>query len=267
VLSIGVAVFGSLEWTKNFWGHLRGSLDAPRDAVELVVVDNGSPDGYGDWLRRFVLPFWPGSQLLSNADNRGVPCALNQAWRACSGDVVALLHNDLYFHEPRWQERFLAAFAAHPKLGVAGLHGARGLAANGGRCECWSNLLEAELHGSRGQGEVPVAVLDGMALVCRRQMLEAVGGFDESLGPHHFYDKDLCLSCIEAGYWNLQLGVAGHHDSGQTASSLVYREWVDRHAAADVGGGDLVIHQEAERRFLAKWRHRLPLFVPDHLHG
>lgn len=258
-LSIVVLTYNLLDRTKGQWQALvSGTTARGTDAAELVVVDQGSTDGTPGWLRRFVLPRFKHGQLVQLPDNLGVPRALNEGWRAATGDVIACLHNDLYVTEWGWDRRVLAAFHTYPSVGLVGFAGARGLGADGGRREFWSNLLEAELHGSRGWGLLPVAMLDGLALIARRRMLEQVGGWDESYPPHHYYDYDISCASMAAGWGNLLIGIECHHESGITASSPGYIEWVNAHY-----GSDQKAHDDARARYVRKWGRLFPLTVED----
>ncbi len=257
-LTVGVVVMNRLAESKPFWAHLPACMD-PMHA-QLVVVDNGSTDGSADWIERHVLPRFHHGRVVRNATNQGVFRALNQIWRESSTGIVACLHNDFFICEKGWDVRLRQAFREEPKLGVAGFGGARGIGRDGGRNDFWSNMLEAELHGSRGWGRIWVGVLDGMFLAMRKEMLDAVGGFDESYPHHHFYDKDICLASLEAGYLNMLIGVACHHQSGLTASSEEYLSQMAAIGGVPKRDADRLVHDAASARFLAKWGHRLPLY-------
>ena len=57
---------------------------------EVIVVDNGSVDGSGEALERRGK-----ITLLRNAGNLGFAAAVNQAYRASTGDLVLLLNSDV----------------------------------------------------------------------------------------------------------------------------------------------------------------------------
>ncbi|MFW6093620.1 MAG: glycosyltransferase family 2 protein [Pseudomonadota bacterium] len=60
-----------------------------------------------------------------------------------------------------------------------------------------------------------VSAVTGAALVVRREIFEAVGGFDEQALAVAFNDVDFCLKCVQAGYRNLWTPFAElyHHES------------------------------------------------------
>lgn len=86
---------------------------------EVVVVDDGSTDGTGEWLARFA-PAYPLTRLRQ--ENRGPAAARNAGVAAARGERVAFLGDDtvpapewLAWHERAWRER-----GAPPQLAVIG---------------------------------------------------------------------------------------------------------------------------------------------------
>jgi GT2 family glycosyltransferase len=191
-LTLAIPVMNQLEDTKGMWGcHIANIRD--KENVELLVIDNGSTDGTQEFLNRYVFPYFPNHKLVHNQENVGVLKSMNQCIKESSGDVIAILHNDVYVLEYGWDDRIMQQFKTIPKLGLAGFLGAQGVGWTGGRQNTFSNMLEAEIHGARERGQRRVAIFDGLSLIGRREMFEAVGGFDEGYTIHHFYDRDISL--------------------------------------------------------------------------
>jgi glycosyltransferase involved in cell wall biosynthesis len=222
-------------------------------------VDNGSTDGTVEWLRVHVRPFFRRYRIIRSSVNKGVFWANNQIWKSAEEEVICIIHNDLFLCERDWDKRVLAAFNREEKLGVAGFGGGCGIAKNGGRFDFCSNMLEAELHGKRVTGDVWVAVLDGMALACRKSMLNKLNGFDEAYPGHHYYDKDVSMGSLEMGYQNMMIGLRCHHQSGMTACTPEYLKWAAERMGTTVANGDQAMHDAAHARFINKWGHRLPV--------
>lgn len=59
----------------------------------------------------------------------------------------------------------------------------------------------------------PVEAVDGYCMFIRREIFRAVGGFDERYDGWHFYDLDLCLTAIKAGYQNYVIDQPSQHFS------------------------------------------------------
>jgi glycosyltransferase involved in cell wall biosynthesis len=252
-----VACFGQLEDTKVSWGCLVANTTC-KENVELLVIDNGSTDGTVEFLNRFIFPHFPNHKLLHHEENVGVVRSLQDAYTASSGDIIAVIHNDLTILEHAWNERVVRVFA-DPMVGLVGFFGAKHAAANGGRNDCISNLLDAEHHGIRCSGNEAVVLFDGIALIARRDMLDAVGGFDQLYTYHHFYDKDISMESIAHGWKNVMSGVFCLHRGGVTANRSDYQQWVGQKMG--VGEGDVAAYKSSEARYLAKWQGKLPLTV------
>ena len=117
-LTIATICFNQLNDTKAVWGSWLATIQDKQN-IELLVVDNGCTDGTIEWLNRFVFPYFPDHQVVSNPENVGVIPALNQIWKAAKGDVVAVLHNDLLVYEPGWDQRIIRVFTEHDRCGLA----------------------------------------------------------------------------------------------------------------------------------------------------
>src|SRR5262249_49195500 len=97
-----------------------------------------------------------------------------------------------------------------------------------------------------------VAVVDGVCLCLRRSVFAAVGGFDESYGFFHGYDRDLSFSVRDAGWRCAVVNAPFIHRGGGTRTG---------ENAPVAAAEDLAQRRDALRRFATKWRHRLPCDV------
>jgi GT2 family glycosyltransferase len=97
---------------------LRAGLTAlkaavPNPAMQLIVVDNGSRDGSASLDTEF-----PAVQFLRLPQNFGLTKALNIGIRACDGNYVLFLHEDVEI-TPEAVELLRAELANHPDTGGA----------------------------------------------------------------------------------------------------------------------------------------------------
>ena len=212
----------------------------------LCVVDNGSMDGTAEWFGEF--PYSYPLTYHRNDRNVGLIPALNQAARLVKSDVLCFLHNDTEMRDPRWLERLLAVLASPRRVGLVGLYGARRLRRDG---RYVGRTIVHALEGEETAGEdvMEVAVVDGVCLCVRRDLLEAVGGVDEGYGFLHGYDRDLSLAVREAGWRCAVVRAPFVHRGGGTRTGA---------AAPFRSDEDMEQRRAAIRRFAAKWRHRLP---------
>jgi len=70
-------------------------MDYPQDLLEIVVFDNGSTDGTVEWLEKQDI------RVIANDTNIFFAPAVNRAVEVASGEVVALLNNDMRV-DPGW---------------------------------------------------------------------------------------------------------------------------------------------------------------------
>jgi GT2 family glycosyltransferase len=225
------------------------SLRAGTPSFELCLVDNASTDGTEAYLADLA---WPGPvRHRRNADNVGLIGALNQGAALATGEALCFLHNDTEARDPAWLDRLGAAVGDGREAGLAGLYGARRLRRDGryvGRTVVSSLAGSANLR----RPVVEVAAVDGVCLYLRRDLLEAVGGFDEGYGFFHGYDRDLSFRVRERGRRCVVVRAAFVHHGGGTRTG----PGSPRRAEAD-----LAERRAALERFARIWRHRLPADV------
>jgi GT2 family glycosyltransferase len=117
------------------------------------------------------------------------------------------------------------------------------------------NLQNEEDLGPVMEEEVAdVAVVDGLCFVMKRELLEKIGGLDESYGYMHCYDLDLSLASIQAGYRNVVVKVEAIHlgNGGRTRTMKGYKEIVR---------DDYGLLKKNCRILSRKWARMLPLKV------
>lgn len=72
-------------------------------------------------------------------------------------------------------------------------------------------VFERPRSGPPGLRHEPVETLDGYCLFTTRRVFDAIGGFDESLDGWHFYDIDLCMKALAAGFVNYVIDRPSRH--------------------------------------------------------
>lgn len=175
----------------------------------------------------------PGTPSLYLMDGReGMLPAYDQGFRwAKFDDILAFLHDDTIIHDPKWVDRVLAEFE-DPAVGLVGFGGALGHGSPAlyrepydyhqlGRSHFMSNMDDAENHGERFTDSCDVAVLDGFALIVRREVLEQAGGWPLDT-PIGYVAYDYWISCMtrRLGYRIRLVGIPCQHLGGQTFVKL-----------------------------------------------
>lgn len=220
-LSIVIPTRHTRELTLRCLGSLAGAGRLAEDA-EVIVVDDGDRGPDGDGTAGAVAATHPEIRMLATSGGEGFTAAANLGLGAASGELLLLLNSDTEVDSGAL-EALAAAFAADPRLGVAGarlrypdgraqwsaggepgapwLFGlASGLPALAGRLAVWRRLKRPGA-GWTAQGGPPVAVgwVSGAALAMQRAVWEEVGPLDPRF---RFYaqDLDLCLRAGDAGW-------------------------------------------------------------------
>ena len=205
----------------NGGDFLRRCLDSfdrfpPGLDYEVVVVDNASTDGSREWLQA------QGERvrLIANDDNAGFGRANNQAFAATEAPLLFLLNSDAEVYEGAI-DRLIATINEDERIGAVGPR----LVNSDGTLQpsVWRNpltpfemiatslrlykliprRLRGELllgfHWDHGQRR-HASMLSGAALLVRRKMIDAVGGFDERF---HMYgeDVDWSMRIVRGGWW------------------------------------------------------------------
>ncbi|KAF0094498.1 MAG: Glycosyl transferase group 2 family protein [Puniceicoccaceae bacterium 5H] len=158
---------------------------------ELVVVDDGSTDGAGALLDRWAARE-PRIRVI-HQENRGLPQALNVAWRAARGEWLARMDADDVArpHRFEFQLRYLHENPDIVCLGSAvEVIDPRGRSLSRGFPPAEHADIDARLL--QGYG----SALYHPTIVLRRATLEAIGGYREEV---EMEDLDLFLRLAEHG--------------------------------------------------------------------
>jgi glycosyltransferase involved in cell wall biosynthesis len=98
MLSIITAVHNQLEMNKVFWKHLAACT---RNEYELIIIDNNSSDGSGNFFKDV------GARVITNDQNFSYPVSQNQGIRIATGDHLVFINNDVIVSQ-NWDKRLLA---------------------------------------------------------------------------------------------------------------------------------------------------------------
>jgi GT2 family glycosyltransferase len=159
----------------------------PRDAFEIVIVDDGSRDETSVVLERHRARAGGAFTALRHPDSRGPAAARNLGWRSACGRVVAFTDDDC-LPEPAWLAEGLAAIDSG-----AGIVMGRTIAEPGapGPGEPFSRAMVVDHE----DGRYPTC-----NVFYRRRALEEVGGFDEGFRYACGEDTDLAWRAKAAGH-------------------------------------------------------------------
>lgn len=256
-MTIVVPIMGEMHDIKGILGNL---VHTTSQEVNYLFIDNGSPEPIEGFIRTYLKP----REFIvhRNAENIGCFKTIQQAYEMCDSDILAFLHNDLMIYEKAWDMRVVELFETIPDLGLVSFFGGQRLDRGCGRGQNYTNMLEAEIHGTRLiEDYKPIVVCDGLAMICSRKMLEANNGIDQRYHYHHREDFEMSMASLSKGFKNIVVNIPCHHWNGITANRGLYQTWLNTKMSME--NADLYTHNENTRLFDEKWKHLLPLKVND----
>jgi glycosyltransferase involved in cell wall biosynthesis len=168
-VSVIIPVYNQGEFVAN---AIESALEQRYSPLELIVVNDGSTDTTADRLKAYQQ-----SARIIHQENRGAAAALNRGIRESQGSLVCWLSADDEFL-PGKIEAQVAAFHADPQIGMVhtGYERVDGTGAH----------IDETVEPMQAHPDPFVTVfwrnsLNGSTVMLRREVFDAVGGFDESL--------------------------------------------------------------------------------------
>jgi GT2 family glycosyltransferase len=191
---------------------------------ELIIIDNGSDEQSAIRFLESLEKEHANVTVITHDQPFNYSELNNLGVDAASGEFLVFLNNDIEVISPDWLDELISQ-AARPEIGVVGslllfpdgtvqhagvILGIGGVAAHA--FSGWDPDSDefAEFNHTRR-----VSSVTGACMAMRREVFEAVGGFDEDNLPVDFNDVDLCLRVSEAGLGILFTPQAKlyHHES------------------------------------------------------
>jgi GT2 family glycosyltransferase len=238
---------------------VRACRSAREAGAEVVLFDNSPGDGTADLLRREE----PTAPVLAAGRNLGFATGSNRAAAGAGTDYLLFLNPDAVL-APGALDALVAALDADPSAGIAG----PSITFPDGRPQpsvrrdptaaamlqlftIWKFLFvfrgAYRRYRSPPAGAGPVEVVMGSALLARRALFEALGGFDERYFMY-FEDADLCRRARERRAAVLFVPEAvAVHEGGASGKA----------APLSLAAARLVSAQRYLRRFLPRGRYAL----------
>ncbi len=225
----------------------------------LILVDNASADGVGDFLHYFAE-----THVVRNERRLLYAANLNRILRAATARYVLMLNTDMYF-DPAAQclAKMTDFMDRHPRCGIAGCrlyHGDGTFAYPARRFQTLATIAARRLHLGRWmrgtldhylyadhgvEDDFECDWLSGCFLFVRRAAIEDVGRFDEGF-VKYFEDVDICMRMVRAD-WKVMYhgGTHGYH--------------LERRDSARLFSADARRHLRSYLRWLWKWGLSLPV--------
>lgn len=196
ILSVVIPGYNNSELSSQVLQDVLRTADYQRHEFELIFVDDGSYDDTPAVVRAF------GDQViyLRHDQNRGVAPAWNTGVRACTGDFVVILNNDVRITDDRWMSKLVNAVAG--RKAIAGP-------------ELVTYNAATEYNG-RNQ-----PYLNGWCYVFPRRIFDEIGLFEEAFAPASFEDVEFCTRAAAYGYELVEVPLRMQHAYSQTVNKFL----------------------------------------------
>jgi GT2 family glycosyltransferase len=191
---------------------------AAEEALEVIVVDNGSTDGTREYLLALAAAD-PRVHLVLNPDNAGFARACNQGLAVTRGELLVLLNNDTLV-PPGWLARLRAA-VADPTVGLAGPVTNR--IGNEAEVEVSYDTLSGFIDAAARRAFVhagetaEIGTVTMFCLAMRRPVFELIGPLDQRYEVGLLEDDDYSLRARELGLRTICRHDALVHHFGETS--------------------------------------------------
>lgn len=189
IVSVIVPVYNQGEYVA---GAIASVLEQRYSPVELIVINDGSTDATAERLKAYER-----EARIIHQENRGAAAALNRGIRESRGSLVCWLSADDEFL-PGKLEAQVAAFVSDSRIGM--VH--TGYERVDGRGTHLDTVAEPpQVHPDPFITVYWKNSLNGSTVMLRRDVFDAVGGFDESLRAD--VDADMWLKIFRR--WDVRI--------------------------------------------------------------
>jgi N-acetylglucosaminyl-diphospho-decaprenol L-rhamnosyltransferase len=258
-VTVTTVLFNSEDSLQRYAEALASSVE--RGLVRLIAVDNASPDGSVETLKRLI----PDAEMLDNRANLGFATGCNRAWPEVRSRYWMLLNPDVEA-DARGIEGLVEWMDEHPRVGLASplLRDADGGAMPVARSHDslmrplvktlrLHKLLPWRLRArwmppdARGMPETFDGWLPGAALIARTEAVAEVGLLDERFFMYG-EDREWCWRMTRAG-WGIGIcrDVEFAHGHGVSARAT----WDDRERMRREAAGRIEAGRRMHGRFWA----------------
>lgn len=173
----------------------------PRDSYEILVVDDGSTDdtaviAQSTIAQSMIAPstIAPSTniQLLRLPQNRGAAAARNYGLAVAQGDIICFTDADCEPH-PNWLEELVRPLQQRPSItATKGIYATR-------QRQLVARFVQIEYEDryDRMAAQPQIDFVDTYAAAYRRQSLQGIGGFDETIA--YVEDQELSFRLAAQG--------------------------------------------------------------------
>ena len=173
----------------------------PSTTFEVIIADDCSNDG----TREIFKEFSPWIKMVRASGNLGFLRNCNHAAKTAKGEFIVFLNNDMLLL-PEWLDFLVSTIVADPECGMVG---SKLLNLDGTLQEAGGIFWNDGSAWNYGRGQNPMApefnykkevdYCSGASICLRKEVWDAVGGFDEIYAPAYCEESDLAFRLRSRG--------------------------------------------------------------------
>ena len=243
-VSVIIVSYNTFELTRE---AIATSFSATPDLdVEVIVIDNNSPDQSAARLRKAFPASSYALTIIENEDNRGFAAANNQGVVVSKGQWLFFLNPDTVVHNNAINV-LVAFLKAHQEAGAVGPRVFNTDGSDQVSVAFFTNAWRILRHHLpvlsfiKGQDKRedlipentrPVDVVKGCAIMMHKDIFNQIGGWDENYFMYS-EETELCLALQKAGYTNYFVREATiTHHGGQSSMDYYAKQQVVQQRSA-----------------------------------
>ena len=188
-LSIITLTYNHLKYTKK----IIESLYKYTSDFELIIVDNGSTDGTGEYLKSLN---YDNLKIIFNTENLGFSRGNNQGIEIAEGEYIGFLNNDILLY-PNWFEECEKVFQKENAAFVSPRH-INPYYDNTNENNYIKYFQKNFKYNSQYEKNFDECVFS--CVLTKRSVINNIGFFDENYSPAFFEDNDIKYRAILKGY-------------------------------------------------------------------
>ena len=193
--------------------------------------------------------------VIDNSKNQySIFSAYNEGVRRAKGDILCFMHDDILYKTSNWGP-MVASVLKNEEVGIVGVIGSYCLIADYGYWDMMTPYVTGYMIcvsklGVQGNSNCnkyydqnssnEIVAADGFWLCARKDLFKRISFDENTYSGFHFYDMDICMQSIMAGYKNMVLRdvLIQHNASPQYVDQFFYNM----------------------KKFHEKWRNNLPVY-------
>ncbi len=225
-VDIIIPVYNQPEITAGCLESIRKHSDLPH---RVIIIDNASDQNARELLEREAASD-KDITLMRNAENIGWVKAINQGIRSSKAPYVCIMNNDTIVRTDKWLSALVDVAEAAKETGLV------------------NPRFEIKKKISRDAAFIEIDFCRGYCVLIKREVLEKIGGLDESYGLGYYDDDDLSVRAIRAGYRCVRANNVFVEHLGDATFSELFK---DEHRRE--------LHEKNKALFYSKWGKRMKL--------